>query len=109
MEGAFFGDGDRRSVADGVVRLRFTTFDVPCRVGVEGCGLVVCDREMDLDGVPSAFLEALLDMKSSSSLSKIWLDGGVNKPGLKPLVSSADCSRDTPRGFNVDLDGEALA
>ena len=49
VEDAFFGDGDRRSVADGVIRLRFTTFDVPCRVGVEGCGLGAFDRETDLD------------------------------------------------------------
>lgn len=47
VEGAFFGDGERRSVADGVARLRFTTFGVLCRVGVDGCSLVVYDRDLD--------------------------------------------------------------
>lgn len=49
---AFLGDGERRSVADGVARLRFPSFEI-CLVGVEGCGLDARVREKvfrDLDG-----------------------------------------------------------
>lgn len=41
---AFLGDGERRSEADGVARLRFPSFEI-CRVGVEGCGLDARVRE----------------------------------------------------------------
>lgn len=81
---AFLGDGERRSEADGVARLRFSDLNTVCRVGVEGCGLNARVRAMALRHLDGDFRWCFEGLNASSS-ARTWLEGGVNKPGLKRL------------------------